>query len=102
MARENGQRGRLAPRSSLSFGALSECLLAITWPPILASMADSDDGPHHEYDRRGLYAEGPKFTTPSDLLGRMIDGAKLARAEIHYAPDPTEERRSLRISRGKA
>lgn len=41
------------------------------------------------------------MVNPSDVLGKLIDMAKLALTEAHYAPDPIEERRSLKIQRGR-
>lgn len=45
---------------------------------------------------------GPQFITPSDVLAKIIDEAKLALEESHYRADPVEERRARRILQGRA
>lgn len=52
--------------------------------------------------RRGFLVDGPRFVTPSDLLARLIDAARLSLTAPHYAPDPREQRRAHRLMAGRA
>jgi hypothetical protein len=47
-----------------------------------------------ERNHRGLFAIGPQYVGPSDVLAAMIDSAKLALSEAEYAPSDDEVRRA--------
>jgi hypothetical protein len=53
------------------------------------------EGPEH--NARGFFAIGPQCVTPSDVLAALIDAAKLQLAATHYAPNPREQRRAMRL-----
>jgi hypothetical protein len=44
---------------------------------------------------------GPQQVNPSDVLARMIDNARLALTETHYAADPREQRRQHVVYTGR-
>lgn len=53
--------------------------------------------PERSHDARGFFVGGPAFITPSDVLARLIGFTHCACS----AADPREERRALRIQRGR-
>lgn len=44
---------------------------------------DTSTPPAREYDRKGLYLEGPRFVSASDVLARVIGDT------LHVEPAPT-------------
>jgi hypothetical protein len=64
-----------------------------------STTTDFPEGPEH--NARGLFAAGPQFVTPSDVLAKMIAEAKGSMAEGHHAPDLKEQRRAIRIYSGR-
>jgi hypothetical protein len=44
---------------------------------------------------------GPQAVNPSDVLAKLIADARLALSDVHYAPDPHEERRARKIQQGR-
>jgi hypothetical protein len=67
----------------------------MVYPPAICAAEGS------EHNARGLFAIGPQFVTPSDVLSKLIDAAKLQLADQHYAPDPREQRRAMRLYSGR-
>jgi len=50
-----------------------------------------------EHNARGFFVIGPQCVSPSDVLAKLIAEAKLELAAVHYAPDPREQRRAMRL-----
>lgn len=71
-------------------------------PELRAAIAAANtEPPGPVYDWRGFFAIGPRCVTPSDVLARLIDAAKLAKADVHYAPDPVAQQRAYRTYKGR-
>jgi len=54
-----------------------------------------------EHNARGFFVIGPQCINPSDVLAKLIAEAKLQLAAQHYAPDPREQRRAMRLYSGR-
>jgi hypothetical protein len=63
---------------------------------IAAADADERDQKPSPAYRRGLFALGPQFVTPSDVLAKLIAAARGKLDEVHYAPSPVELERADR------
>lgn len=70
-------------------------MLILAIPPLRVSMPQ--DRPERTHNSRGFLIIGPQCVSPSDVLANMIDGARLSLSEPHYAPNPNEQRRAMRI-----
>lgn len=57
--------------------------------------------PCPERNARGFFVEGPQAVNPCDVLAKLMDEAKLAKADEHYAPAPEAERKQLVTNRGR-
>jgi hypothetical protein len=58
-------------------------------------ISTAPEGPEH--NARGFFVIGPQAVNPSDVLAKLIAEAKLELAAQHYAPDPREQRRAVRL-----
>lgn len=47
------------------------------------------------YDQRGIFAAGPQFVNPSDVLAKLIREAKGKLTDEHFAPSPDAQRKQL-------
>jgi hypothetical protein len=61
----------------------------------------SDFPATREHNARGFFIAGPQMVNPSDVLAKMMEEAKGTLVETHYAPNPKEQRRAIRIYSGR-
>lgn len=64
-------------------------------------MTDNPSDMAPEHNARGLFAIGPQFITPSDVLAKLMAEAKGTVPDKRCPPNIVEERRAQRIYEGR-